>query len=112
MRQVLMSTPMTYTSTAPCPLRTPLSKPQQTCVLQKTAGESGVVTLGVAVVSESNTGVVTFTAAKEGTATYSVSISDAQGNLSQTTSYTFTVAKYGEDAPAAPASTTAGGLDE
>ena len=73
----------------------------------KTAGESGVVTLDVAVVSESNTGVVTFTAAKEGTATYSVSISDAQGNLSETTSYTFTVAKYGEDAPAAPASTTA-----
>ena len=71
----------------------------------KTDGDSGVVTPEVS--RNGTIGTVKFMAMKSGTATYEVSIADAQGNLSQTVAYTFTVVEYGKDAPAATTSTTA-----
>ena len=67
--------------------------------ISKTAGATGVVTLSAVDVSGTNTGVISFTAMTAGSATYTVSIADGQGNLSQTATYTFTVVAYG--APAA-----------
>ena len=76
----------------------------------RTGGKAGVVTFGAINTSGTNTGVVTFTVARTAeagsTATYDVSINEG-GTLSQTVSYTFTAAYYGEGGEAATTTTAA-----